>query len=117
MGRPIIDNMTSRSGAVANQFTIRTERGEIFQSYQSLCAGKIYRLRNSEEHTKVTLKAIKENPFWEGVVLGPDWDYSKTTGKYRNQFLDENKKATEEKIRQGVYLIVDDIEPFFFEKG
>ena len=28
-----------------------------------------------------------------------NWDYSKTTGKYRNQFLGEDKKQTENKQR------------------
>ena len=27
------------------------------------------------------------------------WDYSTTTGRYRNQFLGEDKKATEKKIK------------------
>jgi len=35
------------------------------------------------------------------------WDYSKTTGKYRNQFLGENKKETEKKIASGEYILTD----------
>lgn len=35
------------------------------------------------------------------------WDYSKTTGKYRNQFLDENKKETESKIKSGQYKLTN----------
>ena len=31
------------------------------------------------------------------------WNYSKTTGKYRNQFLGETTKETEHKIKSGVY--------------
>ena len=35
------------------------------------------------------------------------WDYSTTTGKYRNIFLNENKKLTETKIKNNTYLLVD----------
>jgi len=35
------------------------------------------------------------------------WDYSRTTGKYRNQFLGESKKETERKIKSGEYQLVN----------
>lgn len=35
------------------------------------------------------------------------WDYSRTTGKYRNQFLDETKKETQKKIDSGEYLLMN----------
>jgi hypothetical protein len=35
------------------------------------------------------------------------WDYSKTTGKHRNIFLNENKAETEKKIKSGKYLLID----------
>ena len=35
------------------------------------------------------------------------WDYSKTTGKYRNIFLNETKKDTEKKIKSGEYILTD----------
>lgn len=35
------------------------------------------------------------------------WDYSKTTGKYRNLFLGEDKKATERKIASGEYELTN----------
>ena len=35
------------------------------------------------------------------------WDYSKTTGKYRNQFLGETKKETEVKIKSGEYILTN----------
>ena len=41
-----------------------------------------------------------------GVVhLSEDWDYSTTTGKYRNMFLGETKIETMQKIQQGEYLM------------
>ena len=33
------------------------------------------------------------------------WNYSRTTGKYRNEFLGENKKETENKIKSGKYIL------------
>ena len=35
------------------------------------------------------------------------WDYSKTTGKYRNQFLGETKKETQNKIDSGEYVLTN----------
>ena len=44
------------------------------------------------------------------ITLSEDWDYSKTTGKYRNIFLEETKQETERKIKSGYYNIVKEIE-------
>ena len=35
------------------------------------------------------------------------WDYSSTTGKYRNDFLGENKNLTQMKINSGEYILTD----------
>ena len=35
------------------------------------------------------------------------WDYSRTTGKYRNLFLSETKKETEKKITSGEYILIN----------
>jgi len=35
------------------------------------------------------------------------WDYSRTTGKYRNIFLGETKKETEAKIASGEYILTN----------
>ena len=35
------------------------------------------------------------------------WDYSVTTGKYRNMFLGESKAETEKKIKSGEYILAD----------
>ena len=70
----------------ANQYIIKTNDARIFQSYDSIIA-------------------IKCGPM---VILDKnDWDYSRTTGKYRNQFLNENKAITERKIKTGEYMIAD----------
>ena len=70
-----------------NQFLIVTPNAHYFQSYESLIA-----MRTNEG--KIYLDINK-------------WDYSTTTGKYRNIFLNENKKLTETKIKNNTYLLVD----------
>lgn len=94
-----VENMKGRLGKeVANQFII-TEQGrgalgnfisrQTFQSYNSVIA------------------VVTE---WEDrvdVVLDEKyWDYSTTTGKYRNIFLmDASKKETQNKIDAGAYTL------------
>jgi hypothetical protein len=80
-----VENMNSpQSGhPVANQYVIGTEVGEYFQSYRSIIAFKA-------NDGSITLD---ENY----------WDYSRTTGKYRNQFLGEMTADTRKKIKSGEY--------------
>ena len=70
---------------VANQFEIYTDEGKYFQSYRSIIA-------------------FKDN---KGQVFLDDyyWDYSKTTGKYRNIFLNEGIVETRKKIKSGEYKL------------
>ena len=80
-------NMISNKGnKIANQFIIYTTEGSIFQSYNST----IVKIENGKTYLDIN-----------------KWDYSKTTGKYRNIFLNENKKQTEEKIKNGEYILTD----------
>lgn len=71
---------------VKNQFVIETDQGNFFQSYNSVICfiskGKVY------------LDKYK-------------WNYSKTTGKYRNRFLGETIEQTMRKIKTGEYSLVD----------
>ena len=78
---------TENFNNVKNQFIITTKDGIYFQSYNSIIAfksrdGKIY----------------LDNYYW---------DYSTTTGKYRNLFLNETKKDTEQKIKDGIYILTN----------
>ncbi len=84
-----IENMISSNGnKFANQFTVTTPRGVYFQSYETLIA----------------FKPSKGN----AIYLDADrWDYSVTTGKYRNALLGEAKKETEKKIENGVYVLTN----------
>lgn len=84
-----IQNMTSSTGnIVPNQFEIFTDKGIFFQSYDSVIAFK---------EGKTDKIYLDENK----------WDYSTTTGTYRNQFLGETKKETQQKIDAGIYTLVD----------
>jgi len=82
-----VRNMESNRGnKIANQFEISTDKGTYFQSYNSVIVfrggGKVY--------------------------LDKDyWDYSTTTGKYRNIFLMETKRETLQKIKDGTYILTD----------
>ena len=79
---------STRSGKpVANQFIIYTHDGNYFQSYNSVIACRA-------NDGKVTL----DNYYW---------DYSRTTGVYRNQFLGEGIADTRSKIESGEYKLAD----------
>ena len=78
--------------AVPNQFVITTEDGKYFQSYDSVIA------------------LIPANPLYlnKKIVLDERyWDYSTTTGKYRNEFLGETKAETQAKINSGEYVLAN----------
>lgn len=86
-GVPKIQNMTSsRGNDVPNQFIVKFENGTVFQSYNSVICVCINRKVYLDKKT---------------------WDYSKTTGKYRNEFLGEGKKETEQKIKSGEYILTE----------
>ncbi len=72
---------------IVHQFEIETPSGTYFQSYESIVA---YR------------------PKMGAITLDRGtWDYSRTTGKYRNIFLGESKAETEAKIKSGTYKMAD----------
>lgn len=79
-----VKNITSRTSGnpVKNQFIIETDDSEVFQSYKSAIAKKCYK----------TGKTYLDSYYW---------DYSTTTGKYRNQFLGMNKAETLKAIKAG----------------
>jgi hypothetical protein len=84
-----ITNFTNNRGCrIPNQFEIETDKEKFFQSYDSIIV-KI------EKETNKTYLDAKY------------WNYSQTTGKYRNIFLREDKKATEQKIKKGIYILTN----------
>lgn len=86
-----VSNMQSSQGNdVPNQFIIDEGSKETFQSYRSIIAIKDW----TGDELKVTLDRAY-------------WDYSTTTGKYRNQFLGESKREIQAKIDSGEYQLED----------
>jgi hypothetical protein len=85
-----VKNMTSpQSGnEVANQFIITIGRKVYFQSYDTIIAVKDYE--------KGTITLDKNH-----------WNYSTTTGKYRNEFLNERIADTRRKIESKEYKLRD----------
>ena len=75
-------------GGVRNQFLIHTDEGVYFQSYDSIIAFR---------------------PYNGKIVIGGDWEYSRTTGKYRNMFLGETKAETQKKLDDGKYTYDPDL--------
>jgi len=89
-----VDNILSNKGNhISNEFVLYYENGTIFQSYKSIIAVVFN-----------TFKSV-DNPYY----LGVDWDYSKTTGKYRDIFLNSNKKTIEEDLKNGVAILINDL--------
>jgi hypothetical protein len=83
-----ITQMTSgQSGRpVANQFEISDNGKRFFQSYNSI------------------IVMIDQN----GVYLDETyWNYSKTTSRYRNQFLGDTTAEIKAKIDSGEYKLMD----------
>jgi len=94
-----VQNMTSNNGnKVANQFIVidnndsDSGRTEFFQSYDSMIVKRVY-------------SGVDWN---ESVFLDSTyWNYSRTTSKYRNQFLNETTKETQAKIDSGEYILTN----------
>ena len=88
-----VQNMTSNKGnKIANQFIVHDDYENVyFQSYNSI----IVKIGSKTLGTNKTY--LDENR----------WDYSVTTGKYRNIFLGETKKETQKKIDNGIYILTD----------
>ena len=86
--RTKVRQMYTRGGSPApNQFIIYTPEGTYFQSYRSTIAFK-----PNEGKTQLDEST---------------WDYSRTTGKYRNEFLGEYIELTRDKIKSGEYELVN----------
>ena len=86
-----VENIESSKGnIIANQFVITDDNGnEYFQSYNSMIVKKPLRV-------------------WDKIELDQKyWNYSNTTGKYRNIFLNETITETKKKIKSGEYILTD----------
>ena len=82
-----VKNMISSNGnTIPNQFIVYDNEKTYFQSYDSIIA------------------LVKNGITYLDRYF---WDYSVTTGKYRNAFLGENIYATRDKIEKGKYILKD----------
>lgn len=68
-----------------NHSVVVFENGNILQSYDSIIAVKLDKK----------------------IYLGKNWDYSRTTGKFRNMHLGTNKKEVLEKLKTGEYKLLN----------
>lgn len=82
-----VENIKGRSGKeVVNQFIIYTDKGIIFQSYDKIiCCNMNGRVYLDEKY----------------------YNFSQTTSKYRNLFLNEKTTETEKKIKRMVYYLAN----------
>lgn len=89
-----VENIKSNKGnKIANQFIITDDNGNVFfQSYSSV----IVKIPMFGTTATQTIELDKKY-----------WNYSNTTGKYRNIFLNETIKDTRAKIKSGEYILTD----------
>ncbi len=94
-----VENITSNNGnKIANQFVITDNHKmgnkiEYFQSYNSMIAKKIYDNLGCD-----VVETYLDQKYW---------NYSNTTSKYRNDFLDEGIAVTRSKIKSGEYILTN----------
>ena len=86
-----VENIESNNGnKIANQFIITDDQNnKYFQSYNSII--------------------VKIDGYYRDKIYLDQkyWNYSNTTGKYRNIFLGETIKDTKAKIKSGEYILTD----------
>ena len=103
-----VRNMTGINGrAIPNQFVIETEENGIDLAVLGYkYADELYQVEYFQSYDSVIVKKV----FGGRLDIYLDrqyWDYSRTTGRYRNQFLGETKKETQVKIDSGEYVLTD----------
>lgn len=82
-----VENMTSNNGnKIANQFIIYQDDQVFFQSYDSMIA------MVQDHYIELDAKY---------------WNYSKTTSKYRNKFLNMTTKEIEKAIKDGSIFLTN----------
>lgn len=112
-----VENIKGRTGqAISNQFIIKKavingKMGDLFQSYNSVIAFIPY-----DHCGGITIQSgvdskphfVRSTKYGGQILLDlHKWDYSRTTGKYRDRFLGETKKETQAKIDSGEYVLTN----------
>ena len=85
--------ISDRGNPITNQIIIDDNKKdtETFQSYNSIIAVKGW---TKDGKRKVTLDDYY-------------WNFSRTTSKYRNLFLNETTQETKKKIKDGIYKLAN----------
>ena len=87
----IINNMKSNKGrTVPNQYVIKLNNCDMFQSYETVIAIRDYDSFNNK---------------YEVYLNKEYYDYSKTTSKYRNKYLGLTTKEIEQKIKAKEFIL------------
>jgi hypothetical protein len=90
-----VENMTSRSGnIVPNQVILSDMTGKTFVSYGS----KIVYQSKDRASDGLPLEIVMDDRYW---------DYSRTTGKYRNEFMNMGVQQVRDHIKTGRIKIGD----------
>ena len=90
----IINNMISDKGnTIPNQYVIRLDNCDVFQSYETVIAIRNYDYVNGK---------------YEVYLNKEYYDYSRTTSKYRNKYLGLTSKEVKEKIKAKEFFLITD---------
>ncbi len=86
--KPTVEQLrTGKGNPSHNQFRIVTNKGCYFQSYNKI----------------IVFIPIKGKTQLDEKY----WNYSRTTARYRNVFLNELTVETKQKIKEGTYTLID----------
>lgn len=104
-----VKNMENSNGrAVPNQFVIEDEEQFPYEKEEGYEQEYHTRLtRYFQSYQSIIVKIVTAFGIPKIYLDINKWDYSITTGKYRNQFLGETKKETQAKIDSGEYVLTD----------
>lgn len=99
-----VKNFTLNNGnSIPNQFEIY---GNIELTIQPKVGGEFKTIKAKhifQSYEKIIVVKTTDKIYLDKFY----WDYSRTTGKYRNMFLNEYKADTKAKIESGEYKLVD----------
>ena len=98
-----VKNMTSKKTgrAVPNQFVITTRESVLPSNYERKVTVNVTYFQSYDS----IIARVK--PHRKTALDEKYWDYSRTTGRYRNQFLDETTRETQAKIDSGEYVLTN----------
>ena len=88
----IINNMKSNRGrTIPNQYVIKLDNCDVFQSYETVIAIRDYDYVNGK---------------YEVYLNKQYYNYSRTTSRYRNKYLGLTTKEIEQKIKAKEFVLI-----------